>query len=515
MAIKDIISEEIETSTPNMEIAQGGPEDFMTDDEMDPYQDPEFQQLLDSLPGEQAEVLMQLIKEFKAMVAQGFEGEFEDFVKMKMASAQGGPEEFMSEEEMTISPEEQQSIIPMGQQVAQGGRIGYQNAGPVGGIMDVVEEEQVETGPTSQQLIMKWLNDRGLPITPENIQRAIIEMITGGMPYTEEASYDMPQMDQPSVLPKGMMVDETIIDRTPSGIATLTEDVITPPIKPMIYDAPIDEPWDTPKSTMFAAEGGSAGEGNQMAEDAINEIITKFYERFPGAAEETSLEDMIALMQAEGVFETEGLGILGLDDSMDMITPQSVRASIPGVSRRYQEGGPVDDDEEEYSAYVAEKQAAGEEYMDFDTYKLFKIQFPMAAGGRVPYGLGSLVKKIFKPIKKIGSKLVKSVKKFAKSDLGKAALMYMATAGASSLGAGKGMGSLLKAGTYNPMTVGSNIKGSWGALKNMFTPAVKTTDSSLLSDVVKQGLAADDKKALVKAGYNLSNLGTSQPSGLM
>ena len=146
MAITDIISEEIETSTPNMEIAQGGPEDFMTDDEMDPYQDPEFQQLLDSLPGEQAEVLMQLIKEFKAMVAQGFEGEFEDFVKMKMASAQGGPEEFMSEEEMTISPEEQQSIIPMGQQVAQGGRIGYQNAGPVGGIMDVVEEEQVETG---------------------------------------------------------------------------------------------------------------------------------------------------------------------------------------------------------------------------------------------------------------------------------------------------------------------------------------------------------------------------------
>ena len=126
MAITDIISEEIETRAPNMEIAQGGPEDFMTEDEMDPYQDPEFQQLLDSLPGEQAEVLMQLIKEFKAMVAQGFQGEFEDFVKMKMASAQGGPEEdFMSEEEMIIPDEEIQSMVPMGQQVAQGGRIGY------------------------------------------------------------------------------------------------------------------------------------------------------------------------------------------------------------------------------------------------------------------------------------------------------------------------------------------------------------------------------------------------------
>ena len=549
MAIEDIISEEITTQDPNMQIAQGSPDDFMSEDEMDPYQDPEFQQLLDSMPPEQAQALMQLIKEYKEMVAKGFQGEFEDFVKVKMATAQGDDvNEFQSEDEMIIEPDEmmdiEKQIVPT-EMAAQGGRIDNRRGGgpdwinthkprrrgnpPVfekkkrrkreeGGIMGLMEDEEiVETTPDKnrQQIIIDYLTQRGLPITPENIQKAIIEMVTGGMPYTEEAAYEMPQMDRPSVLPQGMMMDQTITERTPQGIATLTEDVMTPPIKPMIYDAPIDQPWDTPKSTMFAAEGGSAGEGNQMAEDAINEIITKFYERFPGAAEETSLEDMIALMQAEGVFETEGLGILGLDDSMDMITPQSVRASIPGVSRRYQEGGPVDDDEEEYSAYVAEKQAAGEEYMDFDTYKLFKIQFPMAAGGRVPYGLGSLVKKIFKPIKKIGSKLVKSVKKFAKSDLGKAALMYMATAGASSLGAGKGMGSLLKAGTYNPMTVGSNIKGSWGALKNMFTPAVKTTDSSLLSDVVKQGLAADDKKALVKAGYNLSNLGTSQPSGLM
>ena len=128
MAITDIISEE-EIRAPNMEVARGGPEDFMTVDEMDPEQDPELQQFLKSLPMEQAEVLMQLIKEFKAMVAQGFTGEFEDFVKMKMASARGGPEEFMTEDEMTISPEEQQAIIPMGQQVAQGGRIGYAGGG--------------------------------------------------------------------------------------------------------------------------------------------------------------------------------------------------------------------------------------------------------------------------------------------------------------------------------------------------------------------------------------------------
>ena len=50
-----------------------------------------------------------------------------------------------------------------------------------------------------------------------------------------------------------------------------------------------------------------------MSEDAYNEIFRKFYERFPGIEEEVSIEDMIAMLQAEGVFETEDLGILGLD----------------------------------------------------------------------------------------------------------------------------------------------------------------------------------------------------------
>ena len=234
MAITDIISEEIETSSPNMEIAQGGPEDFMTEDEMDPSNDPELQQLLDSLPGEQAQVLMQLIKEFKAMVAQGFRGEFEDFVKMKMSTAQGGSEEdFMTEEEMIVPDEELQSMVPMGQQVAQGGRIGYQDAGPVGGIMDVIAEEQVETGPTTQQLIMKWLNDRGLPITPENIQRAIMEMSREGRSpaMTRQPGMNMPQMEAPRPPTGEDYVPEELIGQdisevvTPEGIASM--DVIT------------------------------------------------------------------------------------------------------------------------------------------------------------------------------------------------------------------------------------------------------------------------------------------------
>ena len=64
---------------------------------------------------------------------------------------------------------------------------------------------------------------------------------------------------------------------------------------------------------------------------------------------------------------------------------------------------------------------------------------------RQMYGLGSLVKKA-----------VRGVKKIVKSPLGKAALLYAGTAGLGSLGAGKGFGSLLKLGTYAPSSIAKN-----------------------------------------------------------
>jgi hypothetical protein len=67
---------------------------------------------------------------------------------------------------------------------------------------------------------------------------------------------------------------------------------------------------------------------------------------------------------------------------------------------------------------------------------------------RQNYGLGSFVKKA-----------VRGVKKVAKSPLGKAALMYAGTAGLGALGAGGGMGSLFKMGTYAP----SQIMSNWGS----------------------------------------------------
>ena len=64
-------------------------------------------------------------------------------------------------------------------------------------------------------------------------------------------------------------------------------------------------------------------------------------------------------------------------------------------------------------------------------------------------------------IKKVFKNAKKAVKKIAKSPLGKAALIYGATAGLGALGAGKGFGSLMKFGTYAPSTVASNLGGSF------------------------------------------------------
>jgi len=82
------------------------------------------------------------------------------------------------------------------------------------------------------------------------------------------------------------------------------------------------------EKSMVTPEQQMQIEGNRIAEQAYNDILYRFYEKFPGVdASEMSIEDIVAELQAEKVFEQEGLGILGLDRSMDMITPESVRDS--------------------------------------------------------------------------------------------------------------------------------------------------------------------------------------------
>jgi hypothetical protein len=73
---------------------------------------------------------------------------------------------------------------------------------------------------------------------------------------------------------------------------------------------------------------------------------------------------------------------------------------------------------------------------------------------RQMYGLGSFVKKAVKKVANVAKDVVSS-------DIGKAALLYAGTAGLGSLGAGKGLGSLLRGSTYLPSNVMSNLGASF------------------------------------------------------
>jgi len=108
---------------------------------------------------------------------------------------------------------------------AQGGRIGLEG----GGITDVIE-----TGPTRQQLIIKWLNDRGLPITPENIQKAIMEMSQGGQApvVTGRQQIEAPPMEMPSPPTGEGYVPEELIGQDISETVTPAVADIIPRSKP-------------------------------------------------------------------------------------------------------------------------------------------------------------------------------------------------------------------------------------------------------------------------------------------
>ena len=84
----------------------------------------------------------------------------------------------------------------------------------------------------------------------------------------------------------------------------------------------------------------------------------------------------------------------------------------------------------------------------------------MGNDGRRAYGLGSFFKSVTKPFKKAA----KTIKKVAKSPIGKLALGYLATAGLGNLAAGGGnwsrfIGSATKPGWLRPSQVWSNVAG--------------------------------------------------------
>tara|TARA_R110001599_G_scaffold329632_1_gene543680 strand:- start:92 stop:1792 length:1701 start_codon:yes stop_codon:yes gene_type:complete len=85
-------------------------------------------------------------------------------------------------------------------------------------------------------------------------------------------------------------------------------------------------------------------EAERELQTAYQQIFAKFYERFPNIdTEDMTIADMVALLQAEGVMEIEDLGILGLDRSLDMITPQSAERSAQRMSMGDTQWGDIPD----------------------------------------------------------------------------------------------------------------------------------------------------------------------------
>ena len=75
-------------------------------------------------------------------------------------------------------------------------------------------------------------------------------------------------------------------------------------------------------------------EAERELQAAHNQIRAAFIEKFPNIdTDNMRIEDMVALLQREGVLGTEGAGILDMHDGMKMITPESVTKDVQRMSR--------------------------------------------------------------------------------------------------------------------------------------------------------------------------------------
>ncbi len=145
-----------------------------------------------------------------------------------------------------------------------------------------------------------------------------------------------------------------------------------------------------------------------------------------------------------------------------------------------------------------------EEEMDILDEEIQRLRSKfMASGGRVQYGLGSLVKSIGKTAKKV-----------AKSPIGKAALLYAATAGIGNImqpGAARWAGGLSPGGWLRPSTVLSNI-----GLGNLVPGSTEATGETWGGNIMSA--LKGNKGALAGAGIGLASVlsaadvDTSNPS---
>jgi hypothetical protein len=148
--------------------------------------------------------------------------------------------------------------------------------------------------------------------------------------------------------------------------------------------------------SMVTPEQRNQIEGSQIAEQAYNEIMEKFMNKFPGIATgEETLEEMMAMLQAEDVMKYTGdeMGILGLDRSMDMITPESAGRSAQRIMRgdtrfgspEFNMGGRVGFDKggssDDGYITIAERKSKKKKSMDDEEYEEYEDSLKYAKEG--------------------------------------------------------------------------------------------------------------------------------------
>ena len=143
------------------------------------------------------------------------------------------------------------------------------------------------------------------------------------------------------------------------------------------------------------------------------------------------LEKFVKTRNPDGSPATFGYRNVGDRGDPSILIPQGIMTQAPSIT----EQEPEEEDEGLRLAFRADGGPIGGEY-DFES-------------ARQMYGLGKLVKKV-----------TRTVKKIAKSPVGKAALLYTGAAMAGSFGAGKG---LFSAGMFKPAAIKAGLFGTKAA----------------------------------------------------
>jgi hypothetical protein len=317
------------------------------------------------------------------------------------------------------------------------------------------------------QKVFAWLKERGEAITPENIQKAILILSRLGSPIAG-AAQGIKGIGSLMAPGEGgveeVITEEEIIPeagrqgpqpRVTAGIETVPQSIL-PQQKPYSQEA-VDywnfanrpQQW---RPTQLAKYGGRIGfkdggtyefllNNTEHLDPDIQDDIFEAYE----SKDRPKLFQLLQVHLGLGNLYAQG-GRIG-----------------------YEEGGPTD--QELYEIYKNNRISHGDKPMPFESWKIFKIDVGLpelgsldekAQGGRIGYGLGSFVSGLVGGVKDVGKSIVKSIKKVAKTDIGKLAMMYVA--GSYLAGAGTGQRFLQRMAPKQFMTnLGLGVGAGGGA----------------------------------------------------